>query len=207
MRTVRRAALLTIPLAAVIGAAPAQAATDGANATAAASSLTCRGQGVDPSAKIRYRTETFIDAPLHTVWKVQTDINRWPEWQKPVTTAQRLDRGPLRKHSQFRWTTPVPQTPVTPPTTLVITSTVEQLQQGKCIRWTGPAIGDGLRIDRGVHVWNFVKVRGGTIVRTEETHTGQQVESNAPLANEFLAQGLRAWLADLKTTAEAHCDR
>ncbi|ALG09394.1 SRPBCC family protein [Kibdelosporangium phytohabitans] len=206
-RTIHRAALLTIPVAAVLGATPAQAATSDANAAvASSSSLTCQGRGVDPSAKVRYRTETFINAPSRTVWRVQTDINRWPDWQKPVTSAQRLDHGPLRKRSQFRWTTPVPATPVTPPTTLVITSTVEQLQQGKCIRWTGPAIGEGLRIDRGVHVWNFVRVRGGVIVRTEETHTGEQVESNAPLASEFLAQGLRAWLADLKTTAEAQCD-
>lgn len=201
-RGLRRAALLAIPLAAaLLSPMPAQAAT------AHTAAVTCRREGVDPTAKIRYRTETLINAPLHTIWTLQTDVARWPSWQPPVTSAKRLDPGPLRKHSQFRWTTPVPATPVSPATTLVITSTVEQLQHNKCIRWTGPAIGDGLRIDRGVHVWTFTKVKGGVLVRTEETHAGAQIEAHVPLATELLGKGLEGWLKDLKTTAEArHCD-
>ncbi|MFD8496622.1 SRPBCC family protein [Amycolatopsis sp. NPDC059657] len=194
--------LLAIPLvaAAIFGATatPAQAATP------APASLTCRSQGVDPAAKIRYRAETLVKAPLRTIWRLQADVARWPAWQEPVTSAKRLDHGPLRARSQFRWTTPVPPTPVSPATTLVITSTVEQLQHGECIRWTGPAIGDGLRIDRGVHVWNFVEVPGGVLVRTEETHVGKQIETEVGLANEFLKAGLDAWLSALKTAAE-HC--
>ncbi|WP_442906756.1 hypothetical protein [Kitasatospora sp. NBC_01246] len=96
----------------------------------------------------------------------------------------------------------MPPNPSTPATNLVITSTVEQLKRDSCIRWTGPAIGAGLHID-GVHVWSFVKVRGGVLVRTEETHTGPQVDANVPAATEILAQGLESWLRDLKSTAEA----
>lgn len=58
-----------------------------------------------------------------------------------------------------------------------ITSTVQQIKHHSCIRWTGPAIGEGLHID-GVHVWNFTKVKGGVRVSTEETHTGPQVEAD-----------------------------
>lgn len=101
---------------------------------------------------------------MHKIWKLQTDVANWPSWQPPVTSAKRLDHGPFRKNSQFRWTTPVPETEVTPATTLVITSTVEQIRNSRCIRWTGPAIGDGLTIDRGVHVWTFTKVKGGVLV-------------------------------------------
>lgn len=153
--------------------------------------LQCRGAGVDAGAKIRYRTETLIKAPLSTVWAVQTDVKRWPSWQQAVTSAKRLDRGPLRRNSQFRWTSSVPETPVSPPTTLVITSTVRQLQHQACIRWTGPAVGEGLRIDRGVHVWTFTPVKDGVLVRTEETHAGDQIETNVPLATEFLGKGSR----------------
>ncbi|MFI6316495.1 SRPBCC family protein [Nonomuraea sp. NPDC050556] len=165
--------------------------------------LECRGVGVDVAAKIRYRTEILIKAPLSTVWAIQTDVKRWPSWQKAVTSAERLDHGPLRKNSRFRWTSPVPETPVTPATTLVITSTVRQLQHHTCIRWTGPAVGEGLRIDRGVHVWTFTPVKDGVLVRTEETHAGEQIETNVPLAKGFLGKGLEAWLHDLKTAAEA----
>ncbi|WP_055547432.1 SRPBCC family protein [Streptomyces sp. NBRC 110028] len=193
------ATLFAIPLAvaATLGTATpsAQAASGGAPA--------CRGEGVDPAAQIRHRTDTVIKAPLSTIWKLQTDVERWPAWQAPVLTMKRLDPGPLHKGSRFRWTTPAPATPTTPGTTLSITSTVRQLQRGSCILWSGPAIGEGLRIDEGVHLWKFTKVKGGVRVHTEETWTGEQVEADVPTATEALGQGLEQWLRDLKATAEA----
>ncbi|QXQ98680.1 SRPBCC family protein [Streptomyces sp. WY228] len=195
------AALLALPLAAAgllgAAAAPAEAAT-----ARPAPSLTCRDQGVDPDALVRARAEAVIDAPLSTVWKLQTEVERWPDWQTHVTGMDRLDHGPFRPGSAFRWTTPVPPNPATPATSLDITSTVGQLKHGSCIRWTGPAVGEGLHID-GVHVWTFTRVRGGVLVRTEETHTGEQVDANVPYATAILKQGLEAWLAELKTAAEA----
>ncbi|GII62890.1 hypothetical protein Skr01_29750 [Sphaerisporangium krabiense] len=206
----RRSALVAIPLvtAGLLGAValPAGAATAGQRATAGhltPDSLTCRGEGIDPAAKLHHRTETFIKAPLSTVWKLHTDVEGWPSWQASVTGMKRLDPGPLRAGSRFRWTIPAPATPTTPATTLVITSTVQQIKQNSCVRWTGPAIGEGLRIDRGVHVWNFVKVKGGVLVRTEESWTGDQIEADPDTAIRYLAPGLDAWLADLRTAAEA----
>ncbi|MFD4028641.1 SRPBCC family protein [Streptomyces sp. NPDC058576] len=194
------AALLSVPL---IMAGVLSAATAPAGATPRpAKSLTCQGKGVDAGAKVRARTETVIDAPLSAVWKLQTDVERWPSWQTHVTSMDRLDHGPFRPGSAFRWTTPVPPNPATPATSLDITSTVEQLKRGSCIRWTGPAVGEGLHID-GVHVWSFQQVRGGVLVRTEETHTGEQVDADVPYATEILKQGLEAWLGELKTAAEA----
>lgn len=46
--------------------------------------MTCRGKGVAPDALVRARTETVIHAPLSTIWKLQTDVERrltpgrWP---------------------------------------------------------------------------------------------------------------------------------
>jgi len=140
---------------------------------------------------------------VDTVWKLQTGVEGWPSWQAAVTSAKRLDPGPLHPGSRFRWTTPAPATPSSPATTLVITSTVGQIQPGRCVRWTGPAIGDGLRIDRGVHVWTFTPARGGVVVRTEESWTGAQVEADPATAIQYLALGLDLWLADLATAAEA----
>ncbi|MFD3819080.1 SRPBCC family protein [Streptomyces rubiginosohelvolus] len=200
------AALLTLPLTAAALLATA-AAPAGAATARPAPPLTCQGKGVDAKALVRARTETVIDAPLSTVWKLQTDVERWPSWQTHVTSMDRLDHGPFRPGAAFRWTTPVPPNPATPATSLDITSTVRQVERGSCIRWTGPAVGEGLHID-GVHVWSFQKVRGGVLVRTEETHTGEQVEANVPYATEILKQGLEAWLGELKAAAEARsCPR
>ncbi|MFD7577179.1 SRPBCC family protein [Kitasatospora sp. NPDC059817] len=195
-----RAALFAVPL--VVSLLGAAAAPAGAATSRPGPSLTCRGEGVDPRAQVRYRAETVIHAPLHTIWKLQTDVERWPSWQGPVASAERLDHGRLRPGSAFRWTTPLPPNPATTATSLDITSTVQQLKRESCLRWTGPADAEGLHID-GVHVWNFTKVKGGVRVSTEETHTGPQVDADVPTATAILRQGLDGWLHDLKTTAEA----
>ncbi|BCL29530.1 SRPBCC family protein [Streptomyces aurantiacus] len=194
-------------------ASPAQAASGPATSGPATSSpahtgrhapaVECRGQGVDPDARVRYRSEVMIDAPLSTVFKTQTDVEQWPSWQDAVLTSERLDSGPLRTGSSFTWTTPVPATPSTPATTLEITSTVQNLQRNHCVRWTGPADGEGIHIDEGTHVWTFTKVKGGVLVRTEETWTGAQAEADVPASTEALGAGLEIWLKDLKATAEA----
>ncbi|WP_369407224.1 SRPBCC family protein [Microtetraspora malaysiensis] len=152
---------------------------------------------------MRYRSDIVIKAPLSAIFTLQTDVERWPAWQSPVLTVNRLDPGPLRKGSRFRWTTPAPPTPSTPATTMNITSTVRQLQRDTCILWSGPAIGEGVRIDQGVHLWTFTKVKGGVRVHTEETWTGAQAEADVPGATKILGEGLEAWLRALKATAEA----
>lgn len=105
MVATRSATLLAVPLAAALLAGTAQAAT-----TAGPASLTCQGKGVDRSAAARYRTEVLIQAPLHTIWNLQTDVENWPSWQKPAApmTIKRLDPGPLRKRSRFQATIQVP---------------------------------------------------------------------------------------------------
>ncbi|MEV4177511.1 SRPBCC family protein [Nonomuraea sp. NPDC049709] len=166
-RTRAGAAALTISLTlagVLAGTVPAAQA-----ATSPGSASQCRGHGVDATARIRYESDIVIKAPLSTVFKLQTDVERWPAWQAPVLTMKRLTPGPLRKGSQFRWTTPAPATPTTPATTLEITSTVRQLKHNSCILWSGPAIGAGLRIDEGVHLWTFTRVKGGVRVHTAET--------------------------------------
>ncbi|MFJ4693264.1 SRPBCC family protein [Streptomyces sp. NPDC088766] len=196
-----------LALAGVLGTTTAPAA-ESAQSTRPAPARTahqdgCRGHGVDDSALIRYESDIVIDASMSTVWKLQTDVERWPSWQPPVTGSERLDTGPLRRGSRFHWTTPAPATPTTPATTLGITSTVQAIRQGQCVLWRGPAVGEGLRIDEGVHLWTFTKVGGGVHVHTEETWTGSQVEADVPTATAALGWGLETWLRDLKTTAEA----
>lgn len=204
-----RAAAVTVSLitAGILASAgPVQATSARAGTAPQAGALQCRGKGVDPGAAVRHRSDILIKAPLRSAFTLQTDVEHWPTWQAPVLSMKRLDPGPLRKGSQFRWTTPAPATPTTPETTLEITSTVRQLENDSCIRWTGPAVGDGLRIDEGVHVWTFTEVRGGVLVRTEETWTGAQVEADVPTATALLGAGLDQWLRELKATAEAPGD-
>ncbi|MDG4840195.1 SRPBCC family protein [Micromonospora sp. WMMD967] len=204
-----RTRMVAVATAAVVaglvggGGAPARAEASGGGSDRA--TVRCAGRTVDTAAKIRHRTETTIDAPLRTVWRIQTNVERWPSWQEPVLSSKRLDRGPLRPGSSFRWTTSVPETTLNPATTLVVTSTVRQLQHQRCLRWDGPAIGAGLRIDEGVHVWTFTEVDGRVLVRTEETWRGEQVEQDVAFSTTALAGSLETWLTELKTLAEREC--
>ena len=45
--------------------------------------------------------QTEIAVPLATIWKLQTDIDRWPTWQRDIAYA-RLE-GPLQAGTLFRW--------------------------------------------------------------------------------------------------------
>ena len=47
------------------------------------------------SSSMKLSRTIDIDAPPGTVWKVMTDVERWPEWTASVTSIQRLEDGPL----------------------------------------------------------------------------------------------------------------
>ncbi|MEU1390535.1 MULTISPECIES: SRPBCC family protein [unclassified Nonomuraea] len=193
-----RVASILIPLAVagvLAGNVPAAHASTGA--------AQCQGEGVDAAARIRYRADIVINAPLSRIFALQTRVERWPDWQQPVLSSKRLDHGPLRAGSSWRWTTPAPATDTTPATTMHITSTLRRVKREACLLWSGPAVGTGVRIDRGVHLWTFTEVNGGVRVHTEETWTGAQVEADVATSTELLGAGLEAWLRDLKAAAES----
>ncbi|MFJ3407084.1 SRPBCC family protein [Promicromonospora sp. NPDC090134] len=220
--TSRAAVALTVALGTVLvaaGCSGAQdhdteaAATANASATAPASGAEtpaagqqCAGQGIDDSAAITRSTDILIDAPLDHVWDVQTDVESWDEWQDAVLTVERLDSGDLASDSRFRWTTPVPESDFAPADTLSITSSVQELEPGVCVLWEGPAVGESITIDRGVHLWTFTETDEGTLVHTEESWDAEILDALEGPDHEtvagMLGGGLDIWLQALKNEAE-----
>lgn len=43
-----------------------------------------------------------VEAPPERVWAVLLDIERWPEWDPPITSIQRLDTGRFGVGSRTR---------------------------------------------------------------------------------------------------------
>lgn len=141
--------------------------------------------GIDEAAAVVVRRETRVAAPIDLVWKLHTDVDRWPDWQPDVATAQA--DGPLRPGSAFRWSTHG----------LDIVSTVHAVDEPRRILWGGPANGI-----TGVHEWTFTADGDTTIVRTAESWDGEPVRADAENLRTQLDASLASWLEHLRRTAE-----
>jgi uncharacterized protein YndB with AHSA1/START domain len=167
----------------------------------------CGGMSIDHAAAVTRSSDIVINAPLQRVWDAHTDVESWDQWQDAILTIERLDPGALSASSQFRWTTPVPESQFAPADTLTITSSVKQLDPGKCVIWEGPAIGQAITIDKGVHLWTFTESGGATHVHTEESWDAAFLDAlkgpDYDAVAAMLGGGLDLWLQALKTKVEA----
>ena len=147
---------------------------------------------IDENAPVITRENILIHAPLHTVWKIQTDVEKWPAWQPDVVVVVKDTPGRLRPGSVFRWTTEG----------LSITSTVKQVEYGKRLAWGGPAQGI-----TAIHVWTFTPTHGGVLVHTEESWDGAPVVADQAALQAALDNSLHNWVNNLKHEAEAQAAR
>jgi uncharacterized protein YndB with AHSA1/START domain len=82
---------------------------------------------------VEYETSVRIDAPPEKVWRVLTDVERWPEWTPSMTRVERLQTGPLQVGSTARI-----KQPKFPPTVWRVT----ELEPGRSFSWAagGPGV-------------------------------------------------------------------
>jgi hypothetical protein len=85
--------------------------------------------GIDGDAPVIARHEIDINAPLETVWRLQTDVNDWPAWQTDITAAH-LD-GPFEPGNSFTWTS----------YGFTVTSTIYAVEDHSRTLWRGANLG------------------------------------------------------------------
>src|ERR1700753_3558426 len=81
---------------------------------------------------MEHHVSAAVDAPAGTVWKLFTDLERWPELTASITELRRTDTGPLRVGSEA-----VVRQPRLPPARWRVT----ELEPGRSFTWETSAPG------------------------------------------------------------------
>lgn len=140
---------------------------------------------IDQNAPVITREEITVNAPVETLWKLHTDVNHWTDWNKDIASSKL--KSPLAVGAVFRWET----------AGLTIDSTVGEIVPQKRIAWSGTTEG----ITK-IHVWHFEPSVQGTLVKTEESWSGEPVQKRTAAMQKGLDESLRSWLKNLKREAE-----
>ena len=117
--------------------------------------------GIDGNAPVIARHQIDINAPLETVWRLQTGVNDRPAWQTDITAA-RLD-GPFEPGSSFTWTS----------YGFTVTSTIYAVADRARTLWGGAACGI-----MGTHEWIYTQTPKGVHVARYESFSGQPVQAD-----------------------------
>ena len=141
---------------------------------------------IDSRAPFTGRKEIFIKASPQAVWKLQSNINGWSEWQ-PRIEHSKLS-GPLAVGSVFHWKAGG----------INITSTLREVKQNKRIGWTGVAFGTRAR-----HIYTFRSQKNGTLVIAEESLDGWLARLLKAIMPKFLDESMEFSIKMLKSKAES----
>ena len=136
---------------------------------------------IDTTAPLFARKELLIEASIEKVWSIQTDIERWPEWQSDISSATL--QGELTAGTTFKWKA----------SGLGILSTLHTVNPQNEIGWTGVSLGMF-----AIHNWTFKEQEGGTLVITEESLSGWLASLFKTFDKNFLEKSLEASLQKLK---------
>ncbi len=140
---------------------------------------------IDTNAPLFARKELLIEAPVEKVWNIQTDIERWSEWQSDITSATL--QGKLAAGTTFKWKA----------SGLSIVSTLHTVNPNHEIGWTGVSLGMF-----AIHNWTFKEQDNGTLVTTEESLSGWLASLIKMFDKNFLDKSLEASLQKLKTRVD-----
>ncbi len=141
---------------------------------------------VKDNAVLKTVKEIEIQAPLDTVWKLQTDINSWDKWQSEISEAKLY--GSLESGAKFRWKSGG----------FTLNSIIEKVELNKIIGWSGSGFGAS-----AIHIWEFSTLENGnTLVQTSESMDGWLVKLLKGMMKKKLNKSLDTWLSALKKVAE-----
>lgn len=138
-------------------------------------------QNINHKAPVSCTKSIVISSPASEVWKVLTDINRWPEWQREISKA--TVNGPLESGTTFDWKTGG----------MAIHSTLHTVQPFTHFGWTGKVMGI-----YAIHNFTLKPQEDKTLVLVEESMEGFLARLLKSSFNKLLEKGMINWLDALK---------
>lgn len=126
-----------------------------------------------------------IAAPPAAVWKLLSELEKWPSWQPRIAYARA--GAPPAPGLPFRWK--VNGTP--------IASVFQVVQPREALGWTGRTLGAS-----AIHTWRIRPTAEGCRVEVAESMDGWLVRLFRKAMNDSLARDVRFWLERLKEAAE-----
>jgi hypothetical protein len=131
------------------------------------------------------RAQVQIAADPESVWRLLTDLERWPTWKSDVRSLAL--HGSLAPGTLFVWK-------AGPGT---IRSTIQQVDPPRAIGWTGTTFGI-----KAIDAFRLEPSAGGTLVKEEESWEGVVVRLFASRLQRTLQSSIESGLAALKVEAE-----
>jgi hypothetical protein len=133
---------------------------------------------------ITIEASDVIQSEIKAIWKLMSEVNRWPEWNKAISFA-RLE-GVFVKGTPFRWTSGVN-----------IRSTLEDVIINKRIVWSTKSVGV-----KTVQSWEFKKTDEGVLVFVSQSAEGWLTKIASQAVTKKLHKNLNEFLFSLKHAAE-----
>ena len=133
---------------------------------------------------ITIEASDVIQSEIKAIWRLMSEVNRWPEWNKAISFA-RLE-GVFVKGTPFRWTSGVN-----------IRSTLEDVIINKRIVWSTKSVGV-----KTVQSWEFKKTDEGVLVFVSQSAEGWLTKIASQAVTKKLHKNLNEFLFSLKHAAE-----
>lgn len=144
-------------------------------------------KSINENAPVKCSKSITINASSEKVWKVLTDINNWPAWQKEISNPK--INGELKPCTTFNWKTGGAK----------IHSILHTVEPFKHFGWTGKTFGIF-----AIHNWTLRDVNGQTIVTVDESMEGVLAKLFKKSFNKNLEKGMENWLEALKNELTIH---
>jgi uncharacterized protein YndB with AHSA1/START domain len=140
---------------------------------------------INRQAPVVARQSVIVSPPVDAVWRLLTDIDRWPRWNPDIRRAEL--RGSPVQNAVFYWELGG----------WSISSRVHEVIPLRKFAWSGQA-GDVVAL----HVWTFAPIADGVRVQAEESWEGASLTGVARHFQRAVNTSLGRWLAFLKDDVE-----